>query len=96
MDLPAGAHIRLSMQWRESHDQDFFFRPGEFDVYRLPLMMMKRPDLPLGLLKELRRPGGVATDRSAGQDSAGRRFRGGGAFERTAAAPGQPAELLDV
>jgi hypothetical protein len=34
-DLPAGARVRLSVQWREPHDPDFL-RHGE-DAYRQPL-----------------------------------------------------------
>jgi hypothetical protein len=34
-DLPAGARVRLSVQWREPHDPDFL-RNGE-DAYRKPL-----------------------------------------------------------
>ncbi len=40
-DLPAGARVRLALQWREPHDPDFFFRPGEWDVYRQPLASLR-------------------------------------------------------
>jgi hypothetical protein len=38
-DLPAGAHIRLTLQWREAHDP-LPLRVGE-DVYREPLAKLK-------------------------------------------------------
>ncbi len=38
-DLPAGAHIRLTLQWREPHDP-LPLRAGE-DVYRSPLAKLK-------------------------------------------------------
>jgi hypothetical protein len=38
-DLPAGARVRVSIQWREPHDPDFL-RHGE-DVYRLPLAAIR-------------------------------------------------------
>src|SRR5205823_1438207 len=31
------ARLRLSVQWREPHDPDYFFRPDELDRYRSPL-----------------------------------------------------------
>jgi hypothetical protein len=37
LDLPAGVKIRLSLQWREPHDPDYFGQPGEEDHYRRPL-----------------------------------------------------------
>ena len=41
LDLPAGARIRISLQWREPHDPTFFFRPGELDRYRSPLAELR-------------------------------------------------------
>jgi hypothetical protein len=35
--LPDGARVRLSLQWRESHDPSLFFRPDQPDLYRRPL-----------------------------------------------------------
>ncbi len=40
-DLPAGAKIRVLMQWREAHDPDYAPRPGEEDLYRKPLAEMR-------------------------------------------------------
>jgi hypothetical protein len=40
-DLPAGARIRLSLQWREPHDPTLFFRPGAPDLYRTPLAELR-------------------------------------------------------
>jgi hypothetical protein len=37
VDLPAGATIRVSLQWREPHDPAFFFRSGDPDAYHKPL-----------------------------------------------------------
>jgi hypothetical protein len=36
-DLPAKLKLRLTMQWREPHDPDFYLRPDEEDAYRRPL-----------------------------------------------------------
>src|SRR6476619_2666379 len=41
LDLPAKARVRLSLQWREPHDPDYFLRPREPDYYRLPLAQMR-------------------------------------------------------
>lgn len=41
LDLPTGATLRLSLQWREPHDPDYFFRPDEPDVYRKPLAALR-------------------------------------------------------
>jgi hypothetical protein len=38
-DLPAGARIRLTLQWREAHDPEFL-RAGE-DAYREPLANLR-------------------------------------------------------
>ncbi|MCI0462403.1 MAG: S8 family serine peptidase [Gemmataceae bacterium] len=40
-DLPAGAKVRVSMQWREPHEPDFFFRLGDPDRYRVPLAQVR-------------------------------------------------------
>jgi hypothetical protein len=40
-DLPEKAQLRLSVQWREPHDPDYFLRPGEEDFYRKPLASLK-------------------------------------------------------
>jgi hypothetical protein len=36
-DLPDKTRIRLSLQWREPHDPEYYLRPGEDDLYRRPL-----------------------------------------------------------
>ena len=41
VELPAGAKIRILLQWREAHDPDFAPRPGEDDPYRKPLTEMR-------------------------------------------------------
>jgi len=46
-DLPEGARIRISLQWREPHDADYFMLPGDADLYRKPLA-----DLGLSLLRQ--------------------------------------------
>lgn len=56
-ELPDKARVRLSVQWREAHDRQFYFRPGEDDRYRRPLA-----DLRLLVLRQLdpageKRPG---------------------------------------
>ncbi len=38
-ELPAGARLRVTMQWREPHDPDFAFRTGEPDLFLTPLLM---------------------------------------------------------
>jgi hypothetical protein len=53
-ELPAGAKVRLTLQWREPHDPTLFFRPGEPDLYRNPLA-----DLRLVILRQ-RDPAGKA------------------------------------
>lgn len=40
-DLPAGARIRVTMQWREPHDPDYYLRPGDEDYYRKPLAALR-------------------------------------------------------
>jgi hypothetical protein len=40
-DLPAGARVRVSMQWREPHDAHYYARPGEEDLYRRPLASLR-------------------------------------------------------
>lgn len=40
-DLPEGARIRITMQWREPHDPDYYLRPGEEDLYRKPLAALR-------------------------------------------------------
>jgi hypothetical protein len=37
LDLPEGARVRISMQWREPHDPSLFWRPEERDFYLTPL-----------------------------------------------------------
>lgn len=36
-DLPEKTRIRLTLQWREPHDPDYFLPPGDEDLYRKPL-----------------------------------------------------------
>jgi len=36
-ELPANAKLRITLQWREPHDPDYYLRPGEEDQYRRPL-----------------------------------------------------------
>ena len=54
IDLPADARVRVSLQWREPHSKDFFFRPGEPDQYLTPpgepllkfsLLLQRDPEL---------------------------------------------------
>src|SRR5207237_10716448 len=33
-DLPEGTRMRLTIQWREPHDPDYYARAGEPDLYR--------------------------------------------------------------
>jgi hypothetical protein len=40
-DLPAGAKLRILLQWREAHDPDYAPRAGEEDPYRKPLTEMR-------------------------------------------------------
>ena len=46
-ELPAGARVHLSLQWREPHDPDYFAVSGDDDFYRKPLA-----DLRLSLLRQ--------------------------------------------
>ena len=46
-DLPAGARVRIALQWREPHDPDYYLRSGEEDFYRRPLA-----DLRLSILRQ--------------------------------------------
>jgi hypothetical protein len=41
VDLPEKAQLRLTVQWREPHDPQYFLRPGEEDFYRQPLASLK-------------------------------------------------------
>lgn len=36
-DLPAKLKLRITMQWREPHDPDYYLRPGSEDRYKTPL-----------------------------------------------------------
>jgi hypothetical protein len=45
--LPQGARLRISLQWREPHDPDYYLRAGDEDLYRKPLA-----DLRLSLLRQ--------------------------------------------
>lgn len=40
-DLPAKTRVRISMQWQEPHDPDYFLRPGEQDFYAHPLATLR-------------------------------------------------------
>lgn len=40
-ELPEKARLRLTLQWREPHDPDYFLRPGEPDYYRIPLAALR-------------------------------------------------------
>jgi hypothetical protein len=40
-DLPEKTQLRLTVQWREPHDPDYYLRPGEEDYYRKPLATMR-------------------------------------------------------
>jgi hypothetical protein len=40
-DLPEKTKVRLTVQWQEPHDPDYFLRPGEEDWYRKPLATLK-------------------------------------------------------
>src|SRR5207247_4844996 len=40
-DLPAKTVLRLTLQWREPHDPDYYLRPGEEDWYRRPLFPLR-------------------------------------------------------
>jgi hypothetical protein len=41
LDLQEKTQIRLTVQWREPHDPDYFMRPDEPDYYRKPLAALK-------------------------------------------------------
>jgi hypothetical protein len=41
LDLQEKTQIRLTVQWREPHDPDYFMRAGEPDYYRKPLATLK-------------------------------------------------------
>jgi hypothetical protein len=40
-EFPAGAKVRVSLQWREPHDPTLAFRPGEPDLHRIPLAELR-------------------------------------------------------
>ena len=40
-DLPEKARLRLTVQWREPHDPDYFLRSADEDYYRKPLATLK-------------------------------------------------------
>ena len=40
-DLPEKTKLRITMQWREPHDPDYYLRPGEPDLYATPLANMR-------------------------------------------------------
>jgi hypothetical protein len=40
-DLPAKTRVRVSVQWTEPHDPDYFFRRGEPDLYLQPLARLR-------------------------------------------------------
>ncbi len=40
-DLPEKTRIRLTLQWREPHDPDYYAQPGEEDLYRRPLANLR-------------------------------------------------------
>jgi hypothetical protein len=40
-ELPAKAMVRLTLQWREPHDPDYYLRPGFDDEYRKPLANLR-------------------------------------------------------
>lgn len=40
-DMPDKAALRLSLQWREPHDPDYYLPPGEEDPYRRPLAELR-------------------------------------------------------
>ena len=46
-ELPEGARVHISLQWREPHDPDYFAPAGAEDFYRKPLA-----DLRLSLLRQ--------------------------------------------
>lgn len=40
-ELPAKTRVRISMQWQEPHDPDYFLRRGEQDFYLRPLATLR-------------------------------------------------------
>src|SRR5205085_9901581 len=40
-ELPEKAKLRITMQWREPHDPDYFLRADEEDFYRRPLANLR-------------------------------------------------------
>jgi hypothetical protein len=40
-DIPEKTKLRLTMQWREPHDPDYFLQTGDEDYYRKPLAAMR-------------------------------------------------------
>jgi hypothetical protein len=40
-DIPEKTKLRITMQWREPHDPDYYLRPGEPDLYSVPLANMR-------------------------------------------------------
>ena len=41
LEIPEKTTVRLTLQWREPHDPDYYLRPGEDDFYRRPLAAMR-------------------------------------------------------
>jgi hypothetical protein len=41
LDLPAKNRFRVTVQWTETHDPDYFLRPGEPDLYLQPLNRLR-------------------------------------------------------
>jgi subtilisin family serine protease len=41
LELPEGAKVRVTLQWREPHDPSYFFNPNEPDRYLKPLADMR-------------------------------------------------------
>ncbi len=40
-ELPAKTKLRLTLQWREPHDPDYYLPPGDEDLYRKPLANLR-------------------------------------------------------
>src|SRR5207244_1551966 len=40
-DIPEKTRVRVTMQWREPHDPDYYLQTGDEDVYRKPLAAMR-------------------------------------------------------
>ncbi len=40
-DIPEKTKLRITMQWREPHDPEYYLRPGETDFYAVPLANMR-------------------------------------------------------